>query len=137
MPFKDKNSLPAKQSRAKRNAKYYRKFKKKLLETRRPTRERYYKENKNKWEKASSLATINRRKRLYGVDAETYNKMAENQNNRCAICGNKNITNRSLVVDHDHKTGLVRGLLCDRCNVGIGCLKDDITILQKAIIYLT
>lgn len=61
----------------------------------------------------------------------------------CQICGRSaddNITlskrKRSLCLDHDHKTGKLRGVLCDRCNRGIGLLKDDIRILKSAISYL-
>lgn len=133
MPFKDKDSLPAKQSRARRNAKYYRKFKAELLEKRRPVRRKYYEEHKVKWK--YSAADV--RRRLYGIDEEAFNKMLENQDNKCAICGSNNMDEkRGLCVDHDHKTGIVRGLLCDRCNRGLGNFKDDIPLLQKVITYL-
>lgn len=51
----------------------------------------------------------------------------------CDICHNE----AKLCWDHDHKTGLHRGWLCHYCNVGIGFLKDDISILKSAIMYLT
>lgn len=54
----------------------------------------------------------------------------------CDICGNTNIKNKALCIDHNHITGKVRGVLCDACNTGIGKLKDDISLLQKAINYL-
>jgi hypothetical protein len=61
--------------------------------------------------------------------------MLESQNNSCAICGG-DAGQRSFSVDHDHISGKVRGLLCRGCNVGIGNLKDDIEILEKAIEYI-
>jgi hypothetical protein len=80
----------------------------------------------------------------YGITPEQYAEMLMTQNNRCAICGNKesaiNInTNKiqKLAVDHCHTTGKVRGLLCQDCNRGIGKFHDDVSRLKKAIEYLT
>ena len=59
------------------------------------------------------------------------------QEGKCAICGREEERfARSLHVDHDHKTGQVRGLLCHGCNVGMGSMGDDIGVLQKSIEYL-
>lgn len=68
--------------------------------------------------------------------------MVRKQHNKCAICGNKETKKLhgkvvSLAVDHCHKTGKVRGLLCQNCNHGIGMLKDDPKLLKNAIIYLS
>ena len=85
----------------------------------------------------------------YGITVEDYELMLDMQGGVCAICGKKE-TRRTrsskkiweydieprLVVDHDHKTGKVRGLLCHRCNVGIGQLDDSIDMLQRGIRYL-
>ena len=57
------------------------------------------------------------------------------QDGKCAICSNPQ-ENRRLAVDHCHKTGKVRGLLCQGCNTGIGGLKDDTERIKKAIDYL-
>jgi hypothetical protein len=62
-----------------------------------------------------------------------YNRMFADQGGRCAIC---QAELPQLVVDHDHATGLVRGLLCANCNCGIGFLRDDISILHSAARYL-
>jgi hypothetical protein len=71
----------------------------------------------------------------YGLSESGYMSLINSQNNLCAICGRKDET-RVLCVDHDHKTGAVRGLLCNNCNIGLGNLKDDVQILQSAIGYL-
>jgi hypothetical protein len=75
-------------------------------------------------------------KRTYGISLDQYNEMLTKQKGTCAICKNKCPTNRRLAVDHSHKTGIVRGLLCCHCNQGIGHLKDDPSLLRKAIEYL-
>jgi hypothetical protein len=60
--------------------------------------------------------------------------LLDEQMGKCAICGWAG--NERLYVDHDHRTGRVRGLLCNRCNVGLGCFRDQIDDLSRAIIYL-
>lgn len=64
-----------------------------------------------------------------------YIKLAKSQQNKCAICFKK-AGSRRLAIDHDHKTGKVRGLLCSKCNRALGYLNDDKELLRKAIIYL-
>ena len=75
----------------------------------------------------------------YGMTLDDYDRILKSQNNRCAICNNKSVGNKrqkNLSVDHCHTTGKVRGLLCQWCNSGIGYMKDDIELLEKAIDYL-
>ena len=67
-----------------------------------------------------------------GLTMTDIERMLQEQNNRCAICGVSN----PLRVDHCHKTGKVRGLLCDKCNMGIGLLQDDSNILRAAAEYI-
>ena len=71
----------------------------------------------------------------YGITQADYERMVEHQHGVCAICGGKRSGNYD--VDHDHKTGMIRGALCRRCNrkLLVAC-KDDPTILQAAIDYL-
>lgn len=84
----------------------------------------------------------NQLKRKYRITVNDYNQMLKEQNDVCAICGQKetikilNNKNRDLSVDHNHKTGKVRGLLCGRCNKMLGVIKDDDKILQSAMNYL-
>lgn len=78
----------------------------------------------------------------FGLNEEQYAKILLRQNNGCAICNtgtghySKSNIKCRLAVDHDHKTGKVRGLLCNSCNRALGLLKDSITNLQSAVVYL-
>jgi hypothetical protein len=63
--------------------------------------------------------------------------MLLNQNNKCAICGrDKSEFKKRFAVDHNHKTGEIRGLLCVNCNHGLGTFKDNTIFLNNAIKYL-
>jgi hypothetical protein len=75
--------------------------------------------------------------RKFDLNSQEYNKMLEDQEYSCKIC-NTHIDklSKNLAVDHCHITGKVRGLLCSKCNTGIGMLKDDIKLLEKALQYL-
>lgn len=77
-------------------------------------------------------------KREYGLTAEAHKALLESHNNKCAICrADKDWGGRKyLSVDHDHKTGKVRGVLCNSCNVALGLLKDDPQRLRAAADYL-
>lgn len=71
----------------------------------------------------------------YGISLEEYEKRVAAQNG-CDICGGECSTGRNLSVDHNHQTGKIRGLLCSKCNQGIGYFRDNIEALQNAINYL-
>jgi hypothetical protein len=76
-------------------------------------------------------------KKTYGISVEDYNELLELQYGCCAICGRpQSEFKRILSVDHDHKTGKIRGLLCFSCNQALGLLHDNIQTLKKAIEYL-
>lgn len=70
--------------------------------------------------------------RQYNLTPEELQALVEKQEAKCAICGRES----SLVVDHDHKTGSVRGLLCSPCNIAIGLFGDNISYLHNAVAYL-
>ncbi len=77
----------------------------------------------------------------FGFTVEDYESESWNQGHVCAICGQPETdthtgTLRRLAVDHDHKTGCYRGLLCGKCNKGIGLFKDNVALLKQAIQYL-
>lgn len=71
-------------------------------------------------------------RRKYGLSLEDYESLKAKQNNCCLICNEE----KALNVDHNHLTGKVRGLLCRGCNTAIGLLKEDVSLLNKAIFYL-
>lgn len=76
----------------------------------------------------------------YGITPEAYDGFMLLQDGVCAVCKDPNARSQAggdtLDVDHDHKTGEVRGLLCGWCNRALGLLKDDPERLQRAIEYL-
>lgn len=101
----------------------------------------YYKKRwKSKEYKQS--ARKSRLKRKYGITLHKYDTMLKEQKGVCAICGKKETKKdrygniKRLQVDHDHKTGQVRGLLCFSCNSFIGQAYDNTDILKAAIKYL-
>jgi len=80
-----------------------------------------------------------RLKNKYGISLEEYDALLKEQQYRCAICL-CNVPSKKyhkyLAVDHDHKTGKVRGLLCSNCNRALGFLKEQITTIQNMITYI-
>jgi transcription elongation factor Elf1 len=73
----------------------------------------------------------------FGLGLGVYEQMLDSQGGSCAICRGHNQSNRALAVDHDHGTGAVRGILCDRCNFLLSNAQDSVEILEAAIRYLT
>lgn len=78
--------------------------------------------------------------RKYGLSLAEYNDLLEKQGGRCAICrrpesGGRGIV-RKLAVDHCHRTGRTRALLCHRCNGALGMVGDDVDVLEAMIAYL-
>lgn len=72
----------------------------------------------------------------YGIGTDEYGALFAAQGGLCAICRAECPTGRKLAVDHNHKTGEVRGLLCANCNQGIGKFKENRELLLSAINYL-
>lgn len=81
------------------------------------------------------LDRIHQKKHKYGLTEKEYFKLFKDQNNCCAICG-VSLDKVKACVDHCHKTKIVRGILCDGCNRGLGAFKDNVNALKKAIGYL-
>ena len=76
-------------------------------------------------------------KNVYGITLEDYNLMFEKQEGKCFGCKTSHSElKRGLLIDHNHTTGKVRGLLCDNCNKALGCVKDNISVLTNLITYL-
>jgi hypothetical protein len=74
----------------------------------------------------------------YGLKIEDYERMLEDQDYKCFIClkPHEEKPRKRLHVDHCHKTGKVRGLLCPSCNTSMGKLEDDVCRLKRMIAYL-
>lgn len=81
-------------------------------------------------------SSLRRKKRRYNLSHEDWLKMWENQGGRCLICKKLFEGPSKAQVDHDHKTGRIRGLLCGRCNSGIAFFKEDLKVMARAIEYL-
>lgn len=71
-----------------------------------------------------------------GLTPKDYDDMLAQQSNGCYLCGGGPSRTPYLHIDHDHATGVVRGLLCDSCNLGLGKFKDNAEVLRRAIDYL-
>ena len=76
-----------------------------------------------------------RLKRKYNLTQEEWIKLRDGQNNKCAICLTE--FDSTPCVDHDHKTGVNRGLLCQKCNRWLGMINDDTSTLTRALVYLS
>jgi len=85
----------------------------------------YYRRNKEVWRRSD-------RKKRYGLTPERYQELWDSQDGLCALCRENSPTH----VDHDHKTGEVRALLCITCNSGLGFFGERIELLHRAIDYL-
>jgi hypothetical protein len=77
-----------------------------------------------------------RLKTEFNITVEQYEKMLQDQDNSCAICKRTEPTGYGWHVDHCHSTLKVRGLLCSKCNQGLGLFEDKINSLKEAIKYL-
>ena len=108
---------------------------------------RLYRENNREKDKLNQRK--NRLKREYNITVEFYEELLNKQEGKCAICRNTetarqysgkgkrgDISIKKLAIDHCHKTGQIRGLLCYNCNLGLGRFKDNTKSLEAAIQYL-
>jgi uncharacterized membrane protein len=99
-----------------------------------------YNQRSKQWAKENPDAVKKHRKKKnlkekYGLSVEEYDKMFQQQGGRCYLCHSDH-PRRALNVDHCHTTGTIRELLCDRCNMALGLLKDDIALIDKIRRYL-
>jgi len=145
MPYKDKEQAKA------ANRESYHKY----GQERRTYSKRYYADHKKeKSEYGESYYSRNRERilarirktyfeRRYGITQEYYDNLWELQNGLCAICFDilvrgegRGRNGGNVHLDHDHENGLVRGLLCSKCNLGLGYFLDEPRILRSAERYL-
>lgn len=82
-------------------------------------------------------------KSKYKLSLEDLNNILEKQDHKCAICkipvfrvDSPKHTNNTMVIDHCHTTNIVRGVLCSKCNRGLGHFNDDFKLITQAIKYL-
>lgn len=94
-------------------------------------------------QKANISAHAYRLQKLYGLSPQAFQVLLASQAGKCAICVSPLIVNGLLSekkfnvhVDHDHETGLVRGILCLNCNAALGFLKDSVELAERAATYL-
>lgn len=112
-------------------------FRLKNLERSKLVSKAYYERNKDKalqhgWKQKGILNTSGK---YFTID--DYKQALVDCNNVCEICGkNGDLHKKGLVVDHNHDTGLFRGILCTFCNTALSYMKDDVVILNNAIKYL-
>jgi Recombination endonuclease VII len=117
---------------------YMKEYRNKNRESICANRREYYAKNRAKiLEQKKALynpdKTKNQRlKREYGISLDEYNELKIKQNNKCACCGGE----YPLVVDHCHKNGNVRELLCNRCNTVVGLCEENIDIVMNIMDYI-
>jgi hypothetical protein len=75
-------------------------------------------------------------RRKFGITLNEYDRILKEQNGACAICKRVNPNGWRLAVDHDHKTGKIRGLLCTRCNTALGTIEDSPERVFSLLAYL-
>ena len=126
MPYKDKE----------KEKQYQKQYRKNHLKKRNKYEKELYKNDsiyrKHKKEKSRK----NRFKRNYNLSHEDWLKIWETQGKKCLVCGKKFNKPSDACVDHNHKTGAIRGLLCTNCNLGLGLFKDNPRYLILAAEYL-
>jgi hypothetical protein len=95
--------------------------------------ERTLKESVKRWADKNKLYFRNvKLLKRYGISLEEYGQMLKVQDGRCKICNKEKV----LHVDHCHASNKIRGLLCQHCNNGLGCFKDDPILIDRALEYL-
>lgn len=111
---------------------YYKDWYKKNSYEKRKQRRAYYKANRVVEKEKSRVQKF---KRYYGLSLEDIDKILIEQQYKCKLCGASLIETKRCI-DHDHKTGKVRGILCQCCNTGLGMFHDDPKQLSLAIRYI-
>lgn len=130
MPYKDKE----KQREYTKKQYHSKKTNPEWLNNHREKQREYRKANSELCKKRIQNCNL---KKKYGISLEEYNTLFEQQNYCCAICNRQEEEGRGKRnVDHCHKTGKIRGILCQQCNTALGKVGDSEEILYKMILYL-
>jgi hypothetical protein len=103
-----------------------------------------YSRQYEQWRKEHHAERLHARgiKKRYGMGIDDFLGLLESQEDCCLICLGRfdfsgyHKTDKSPVVDHDHTTGVVRGLICKKCNIALGCFKDSPAVIASALRYL-
>lgn len=122
----------------------YKRWSKKNPEALRFHRNKWSKENREKMSESRRAWSEKNKEKIknknliynFGITLSDYEELLKQQNGVCALCFHVSTDGRQLCVDHCHDTLRVRGLLCTKCNTGIGLLKEDVELLQRAIKYI-
>ena len=125
MPYKDYNERKKRRREyAKMHRDNQRKYQRKYAQS--------HKEEIKKYKRKNKL------KKKYGLSITEFDNMLLAQDNKCLICGQSlDLQNtKNVHVDHNHKTGIVRGILCSNCNKALGFFRDNPEYLRNAIKYL-
>jgi hypothetical protein len=95
-------------------------------------------DQKNRYKQNPDVHRAYLLKQKYGITLDDYDELIEKQGGKCAICGTDkpNGHHKRFVVDHNHETGEVRGLLCNNCNSALGYFQDNPDIIAKGFVYL-
>lgn len=103
----------------------------------RAMRQRYYQNHKAQWQRETERTKREKRKQqsLYGITKEQWEALYTAQGGLCALCG-RQPGKKGLAVDHCHRRGHFRSLLCGRCNMGLGAFSDNPELLRRAADYL-
>lgn len=134
--WRDAHPEEYKVSYKKSNKKWAEANRKKVLEIKEKSRKKQRMLNPERFRAAS----FNLRYKKYNLTYDDFKKMVASQDGMCLICGSipdeADRMHPILCVDHEHKTNKIRGLLCHRCNTGIGQFNDNPELINKAILYL-
>jgi len=101
-------------------------------------REEIRERSKKYWKEHKEIAEKSRIFRQYGCTLEQIDEMLRKQDHKCALCG-KSLEEGKRCIDHNHKTGKARGILCSKCNIRLGHFEsvyNDIELFNKYLIYL-
>jgi hypothetical protein len=131
MPYKNLHSPKSLESRRKASKKYHQDHREKYLAYNAEYRTRpEVRERNRRLQKERNL------RGYYSLSLADYEAMLSRQGGKCAACQTDGWGKSGPVVDHDHKTGIVRGLLCNTCNVAAGMLGDNPDRARKLALYL-
>lgn len=109
-----------------------------LEHVRRTKRDSYHRRKNDPGKRAKQKTSLRKSqiKRRYGMTMPDWYALFIKQGCLCAICRSPHHKGRNWCVDHDHKTGQVRGILCQLCNVALGAMQDDPYYIRKLAAYI-